>query len=144
MKKSLSCFSVSAILIVLIFGLMACQNKTFNEYRIHEILGSNGDTYSRKISNDYFFTHQRYDSTTYVYWIPSPDCVEIATIAINSVDRILVCSGAFDKYGDDGYKLYFVNSTSNMVTIIDKETRNIEVLSISTFEFFNGIFWYDV
>jgi signal transduction histidine kinase len=32
MKKSLSCFSVSAILIVLIFGLMACQNKTFNEY----------------------------------------------------------------------------------------------------------------
>ena len=55
MKKSLSCFSVSAILIVLIFGLMACQNKTFNEYRIHEILGSNGDTYSRKISNDYFF-----------------------------------------------------------------------------------------
>ncbi len=137
-------FLCSFIALVMVILLCSCQDKAFCDYDIHEVVGGNGDSYSKKISAEFFLMYQRSDSKIEVYWIPSADRNKAAAIAVNSVDRVLICSGFFDKYGKDENALYFFDTNLDSVTIVDKNHKISETIPSSKLDNFEKIVWYEV
>ena len=140
--KTVKRYLMVLILFAMPILLFSCQSKTFYECEIHEVIGSNRDTYSRKISEDFFLTFQRSDSRTNVYWLSSPDQDKTVEYAVNSVDRVWICGGFFDEYGEDENMLYLRDSKSESIAIVDKSKRTIEIVKFSEFNSFVEITWH--
>ena len=136
----LCCF----IALMMVALLCSCQDKAFYEYDVHDVVGSNRDSYSKKISAEFFMVFQRSDLKTEIYWISSTDCNKTVAHAVNSVDRVLICSGFFDKYSEDEDNLYFFDTKLDSVTIVDKDNKTIETMLSSELDSFETIVWYKV
>ena len=139
-NRFLCCF----IALMMVALLCACQEKAFYEYDVHDVVGSNRDSYSKKISAEFFMVFQRSDLKTEIYWISSTDCNKAVAHAVNSVDRVLICSGFFDKYSADEANLYFFDTKLDSVTIVDKDNKTIETMLSSELDSFETIVWYKV
>ena len=144
MMKISNHFLCCFIALMMVALLCSCQAKAFYEYDVHDVVGSNRDSYSKKISAEFFMVFQRSDLKTEIYWISSTDCNKTVAHAVNSVDRVLICSGFFDKYSENEDNLYFFDTKLDSVTIVDKDNKTIETVLSSELDSFETIVWYKV
>ena len=129
---------------IIVFQLLSCQDKTFSDYEINEIVASNRDSRVRKIDEDFYIQLGYSNSLVEVYCISSLSKKEAIGYALNSIDNILVCSGFFDQYGTYENQIYFITSMDESLTVLDKTAKQVKVISILECENFEKIVWNKV
>mgnify|MGYP004540965219 CR=1 FL=1 len=122
--------SLFALALVICLTASCNKNKTFEEFKEDEVVGSNRDGYARKIGNQYYFKFEYHDGLVHVYRMPLSDTKKWSQYAVNSIDQEQLCEGTFDYYATKDEMLYFKDSKNKKVRIYNQNTSQLINISI--------------